>query len=151
MTHVEIEERIEASAEAVWDCLLGSRSAELAIGIYAESVEIDGEGVGSIRTSQLLGGAGTIRERIDQLDEAGFLCRYSVVDRGPLPFADYRGQIKLIPEGADACVVKLEADFTPAGMSEQDSVDLYLSNNRGAIAKIREFLGLPAIRTSGTG
>lgn len=151
MTHVEIEERIEASAEAVWDCLLGSRSAELAIGIYAESVEIDGEGVGSIRTSQLLGGAGTIRERIDQLDEAGFLCRYSVVDRGPLPFADYRGQIKLTPEGADACVVKLEADFTPAGMSEQDSVDLYLSNNHGAIAKIREFLGLPVVERSGMG
>lgn len=142
MTHVEIEERIEAPAEAVWDCFLGSRSHEMAIGVYAESIETEGEGEGAIRTSQLLGGVGEIRERIDVFDEENFLCRYSVIDRGPMPFADYRGQIRITPDGPGACIVNLQADYTPEGMSEQDSIDMYMANNHGGIAKMKELLGI---------
>jgi len=142
MTHVEIEERIGASAESVWDCFLGSRSKEMAIGVYAESIEIEGEGEGSIRTSQLLGGAGQIKERIDMLDEDNFVCHYSVIERGPMPFADYKGKIILTPDGADACIVKLQAEFTPVGVSEQDSIDMYMANNHGGIAKMKTMLGV---------
>lgn len=142
MTQVEIVERIEAPAEQVWDCYLGSRAEELAIGIYAESVSTEGQGAGAVRTSVLLGGTGTIRERIETFDPETFSCSYRVIDRGPLPFADYLGQIRITPEGVHACVLKLQAHFTPVGMSEQASIALYLQNNHAGIARMKSFLGV---------
>ena len=142
MAHVEIEQRIEASAENVWDCYLGSRAEELAIGVYAESITTTGQGVGAVRTSVLLGGAGILRERIDVFDALSFVCRYSIIERGPLPFADYKGQISISPQGASACVLKLQADFTPVGLSEADSISLYLANNHAGIARMKLFLGI---------
>lgn len=142
MTHVEIEERIEAPADDVWDCYVGSRGEELARGIYAESATTEGEGVGAVRTSVLLDGAGTIRERIVEFDTENYVCRYLVIERGPLPFADHQGLIQITPLGASACLLKLTADFTPDGMSEQESIDLYLQNNHGGIDKLKTMLGV---------
>ena len=142
MTHVEIEESVAAPGEDVWDCYLGSRAEELAIGIYAESIVTEGAGVGSVRISKLLGGAGEVRERLDMLDEENLICRYSVIERGPLPFADYKGEITIIREGPTACTIKLKADFTPVGMSEADSVALYMRNNHAGIAKMKKLLGI---------
>ncbi len=143
MTHVEIEQRIEAAAELVWDCYLGSRSEELAIGVYAESIVIEGSGAGSVRVSQLLGGAGVIRERIDVLDDKNMVCHYSVIERGPLPYGDYRGQINVTPQGPDACILKLQADFTPIGMTEEESTELYMQNNLQGIARMKTLIGIP--------
>lgn len=143
MTHVEIEERIQAPAEDVWDCYLGSRAEELAVGVYAERISTEGEGVGSVRTSILLDGAGVIRERIDEFDAQNLHCGYSVIDPGPLPFSNYRGQIDVTRDGPGACILKLQADYSPpAGVSEQESIDLYLRNNHGGIAKLKALLGL---------
>ena len=69
-------------------------------------------------------------------------CSYSVIERGPLPFADYRGQIDVTADGPDACVLKLQADYSPDGMSEQESIDLYLQNNHAGIAKMKVLLGI---------
>ena len=142
MTHIEIEQRINAPAAAVWDCYLGSRAEELAIGVYADRITTQGQGQGSVRTSQLLGGAGVIKERIDEFDEHNMLCRYSLIDRGPMPFADYTGTIKVTPDGDNTCILRLEADYTPVGMSEAESINLYRQNNLGGIAAMKTLLGI---------
>lgn len=142
MVHIAFEQNVNAPAAAVWDCYLGSRAEELAIGVYAESIVTEGSGVGSVRVSKLLGGAGTLRERIDDLDEKNFLCRYSVIDRGPMPFADYKGQVKITPTGPDSCILKLQADFVAVGVSEQQSIAMYLDNNLKGIAKMKMLLGV---------
>jgi len=143
MTHVEIEERINAPAEDVWDCYLGSRAEELAVGVYAESITTEGQGIGSVRTSILLNGEGVVKERIDEFDEQTLHCGYSVIDPGPMPFSNYRGQIDVTRDGPNACFLKLQADYLPpAGVTEQESIDLYLQNNKGGIAKLKVLLGL---------
>ncbi len=142
MTTAVIEERIEAAAEKVWNCYLGSDGKKMTIGVYAESVEEEGEGVGMVRTSVLLNGAGILKERIEEFDEERFYCRYSVIERGPMPFADHQGQITVTPDGPDACILKLQADFTPAGMPEQDCIDLYMKNNYGGIERMKEIIGI---------
>ena len=137
MTNVKIEERINAPAKDVWECLF---DPELVIGVYAETVDIKGSGEGAIRTSKLLGDNGTIVERIDVFDEQNWLCRYSVIDRGPMPFKDYTGLIKITPTGQNSCIVKLEGNFVAIGMSEQESIDLYMQNNHTALCKVKKML-----------
>jgi hypothetical protein len=141
VTHADREERVDAPAEVVWDCFVGTRGEELAVGVYAESVTTEGQGVGMVRTSRLPGG-GTIRERIEEFDPKALVCRYRVIERGPLPFANHRGTIEVTPLGPASCMVKLAADFEPEGMSEQESIALYLDNNRAGIAKLKRMLGV---------
>ncbi len=142
MTHVEIEEKIAASAEDVWDCFLGSRAEELAIGVYAESIVTEGEGVGAVRVSTLLGGMGVIRERLDVLDPDRFFCRYSLIEPGPLPFSNYQGQITITALDDNNCILKLQADFVPRGVDEADSIAFYRQNNLKGISKMKSFLGI---------
>lgn len=142
MVHIGFEQNVNAAAAEVWDCYMGSRALELATGVYAESITVEGEGVGSVRVSKLLGGGGTLRERLDALDEKNFHCKYSVIERGAMPFADYKGEIKVTPTGPNTCILRLQADFTAVGMGEQQCIALYLDNNLKGIAKMKAMLGL---------
>lgn len=142
MTHAEVEAVVDAAAEDVWDCFVGSRGEELAIGVYAESVSSTGKGVGMLRTSVLLGGIGVIRERIEEWDPERFVCAYRLVERGPMPFADHRGRITLTPLGPARCHVRLEADFRAVDMSEAEAVAMYQANNTAGIARMKQFLGI---------
>ena len=142
MTHVEIEESIDAPAAAVWECFFSASADDIAIGAYAESVTTKGEGEGAIRTTVLLDGVGTVVERLDLVDEKRGICRYTVLERGPLPFDKYTGQISVTPVGAITCILKLQGDFVPIGLTEKECKDIYYRNNYGVVAKVREMLGL---------
>src|SRR5690606_14095842 len=103
MVHVALEQSVNTSAENVWELYMGARALEIAIGVYAESAVTEGEGVGMVRITKLLNGAGTIRERVDALDEKKFHCKYSVLERGPFPYSNYTGQLDITPTGPKSC------------------------------------------------
>lgn len=142
MIHVEIDEPVAAPAEAVWDCYVGSRAEELVVSLFAERFAMEGEGPGAVRTTWLPDGSAIV-ERIESIDHDRLTCTYTVVDSGPFPFADYRGRIAIERDGADSCIVRLAADFTATGMTDEDAADQYRQHNLAGIAQIRELLGAP--------
>jgi hypothetical protein len=141
MPKVEFAARVEAPADVVWNCFRGPDRNRLAIGTYAQAIQQEGEGVGSIKTTVLLGG-GVIKERFESIDEKERHWTYRVIDNGPLPFTDYIGEVRITPCGPDACAVKFQATFTPLGTDEGDGVSIYKSNCLKGIARLKEILGL---------
>lgn len=140
MVHAQIEQRVEAAAELVWDCYVGGRAEDLVVGVFAERLETDGSGVGTVRTTYLRDDAGFIRERIELFDEENLTCAYVLLDAGPLPYATYQGKFRIERDGPDACIIHHQSEFTPIGMTDAEGTAFYKEFNLAGIDKIRELL-----------
>jgi len=119
---------------------VAARAEELVVSLFAKGLAMDETAEGLVRTTFLPDG-GVVRERLDFLDNENFTCRYTVVERGPLPYKSYRGGIRLEPHGDDACFVNLHSDFEPIGMGEEEAAAFYRKFNLDGVNKIREILG----------
>ncbi|MFV0524434.1 MAG: SRPBCC family protein [Acidimicrobiales bacterium] len=90
------------------------------------SCQLDGEGVGAIRSIPAAGG--TVRERLDELDPDAHRLTYSIID-GPMPFADYSATMAITEDGADACTLtwtgRFRPDGIPAGKAERLAGGIY--------------------------
>ncbi|MFL9839757.1 SRPBCC family protein [Sphingomonas sp. ST-64] len=142
MLWVEVAHRIEASAERVWE-LVGDFAGDVLTRGYVAKVETRGRGVGALRTYHLdpAIGAGSVVERLIELDEVERVIAYDMVDYGPLPWADYGGRIKVAPAGPQACVVTLRTHFFPLNSEQGEelsrlsrgNIETYFSNLRAAL------------------
>lgn len=140
MVKVQIVERVNAPATEVWRLFVSDRAEELVVSLFAKAMTMKETDEGLVRTTILQDGA-VVKERLDFLDERNFVCRYTVIERGPLPYKSYRGGIRLEPVGTDACVVNLHSEFEPLGMSDEDAAAFYRKFNLDGVNKIREILG----------
>jgi hypothetical protein len=71
------------------------------------------EGDQTIRTINIPGG-GTLVERLEAHDDEAMSQSYSIID-GPLPVANYRSTIKVLPAGAGSCKVHWSGQFDASG------------------------------------
>lgn len=136
MPSVELAGRIEAPAEDIWEVMVGSGKEELLTTLYADKVEMDGDGAGSIVTTTLKAGAGVIKEQILESNPEDMVLRYQLVDSGPLPYGNYRGQIRIIPSGNNACTVTFECHFVPVGIDSEIATKVWREHN----SEVLEFL-----------
>lgn len=111
MTRVNVRETIEAPADSVW-ALVGDFGGLARIGLVPKC-EVEGEGVGAVRTIEM--GDARIRERLEAYDGTGRLLSYSIVDAGPLPVKDYEATIRVIDDGSERCIVDWSGSFEPTG------------------------------------
>jgi hypothetical protein len=126
------------SADKVWD-LIGRFNAVPDWHPAVEKSEIEGEGTGSVRTLHLAGGGGTIRERLEQIDDEGKVYSYSILS-SPLPVANYTATLRL-REGDSGCTVEWESDFQPAGAPEGDAVEIIQGVYQAGFDNLKKMFG----------
>jgi hypothetical protein len=137
MASVKVSDRIEASADRVWD-LVRDFGGVQRFSPTIESVSVQGEGIGAVRTLTLPGGL-ALQERLEALDDASRTLRYAIVGSHPLPFDEYLSTIRLSEDG-DACQIEWSSTFAPRGGAEAQAVGMVEGIYRGGIAGIKKAL-----------
>jgi len=139
MANVELAMRIPASADRVWSVFAGPDMVKLLLEAYAVNVEVESGEQGTIFTTTLRDG-GQVREQILSVDNDERCMSYRVLDPGPMPYANYRGEARIQPAGSGACVVSLQCSFIPVDMSEEEAREFWLAHNRHVLATLRDFI-----------
>ena len=138
MSSVKVSERVESSAESVWDLLRDFGGIQrFSAGI--ESCTVKGSGVGAVRTIRMPGGL-ELQERLEAFDDRGRRLQYAIV-AGPLPMADYLATIEVREDG-DGTRIDWSSTFEPKGASEAQVQTMVEGIYRSGIAGIRKALGV---------
>jgi hypothetical protein len=147
MVRVERAIRIPTSADTAWDVLGDFSLREIARGICTR-VEVEGSGIGAVRTMYIAGTWGNgytggaevyVKERLETRDDAERCMTYRLIDAGPLPFAVYLGTARIVPAGPAGCIAVMTSAFVPVELDDavaaelsRGSIDLALANLRAA-------------------
>lgn len=139
MTRVSMSMDLKVPADKVWD-MIGSFNALPEWHPAVEKSEIEGDGKGSIRTLHLAGG-GTIRERLERIDDEDMVYSYSIVS-GPLPVINYVSTLRLHEsEDGKGCTVEWESDFQPMGVPENDAVNAITGVYEAGLKNLQKMFG----------
>jgi carbon monoxide dehydrogenase subunit G len=139
MASVKVSERVEASAEAVWELFRDFGGIQrFSAGI--EKVEVSGSGIGAVRTISVPGGV-QLRERLEAFDDRGRRLQYAIVG-GPIPVANYLATIEVKDEGPKACRIDWSSHFEPRGVSEEQGRAMIEGVYRSGIAGVKKALGV---------
>ncbi len=137
MTTVQVTEKLPAGAADVWNIL--SDFGGIRVGGPIEAFEIEGEGVGAVRTITM--GGGRIVERLDVHDADALTFTYSITnDDPPIPVRNYSATVTITPDGDGACTVVWTGTFDPVG-DEEAATALVRGIYTGAIQGARSALG----------
>lgn len=138
MAEVVVRRRIGAPAEQVWD-LLSDFGGLRRYNERIASCTVEGDGVGAVRTIGMGGGL-VIRERLEAHDPQARHYAYSLVGDTPLPFENYRSDVRVEPAGADASVVDWRGRFDAA--DEPAAVKIVTGVYTGGLAALGKHLGV---------
>jgi Polyketide cyclase / dehydrase and lipid transport len=141
MANAELAMRIAAPADRVFAALTGPELMQLMLATYAEKVEIDSAapGAGTVVVTTLRKG-GVVRERVESIDPDERCMRYRVLDAGPLPYANYRGEARVQSCGPEACVVCFQCSFVPVDVTAAEAQQYWLDHNREVLTALRAVL-----------
>ena len=138
MTTVTVTETIAGPAAKVWTLL--SDFGGIKVGGPITSVEVEGEGVGMVRTLGL--GGGLVVERLDAHDPDAMQFGYSILnDDSPLPVKGYAASVHITDLGDGSCRVDWSGTFEPKGAPEADAVKVVEGIYKGGIAGVRKAVG----------
>ena len=140
MAEVIVRRKVAASAKRVWD-VLSNFGGVADLSPMIESCQVEGEGVGAVRTLGMPGG-GSIQERLEAHDESGLTYSYAIVGDNPLPFTDYLSTVKIEPAGEDACTVAWQGRFEPVGDDEAGPAGIVNGIYSGGLAALGKHLGV---------
>ena len=139
MTTVKVVEKVPASAADVW-ALLGDFGG-IKISGMIKSFEVEGEGVGAVRTIGL--GDGTVVERLDRYDARQRILTYSITnDDCPLPVSSYSATIKIADDGDGSRTVDWTGTFEPKGVPEEQASAVVEGIYTGGIKGARKQLSV---------
>lgn len=138
MTTVTVNEDIRGKAADVWARL--SDFGGIKVGGPVTSVDVEGQGVGMIRTIGM--GGGRIVERLDRHDAQAMVFAYSILnDDCPLPVRQYAATVKVTDKGDGTCNVDWTGTFEVKGAPEADAMKIVEGIYRGGIAGARKAVG----------
>lgn len=137
MPKVRVEEEIAAEARAVWR-IMSDFGAMKTWNPQIETCEMEGEGVGAVRTFSMSGL--TIKERLESLDELRMTYSYSIIE-GPVPATGYVATVTVSGAGAGRTRILWTSDFEPAGAPEADLIALFEGIYRGGIQAVAKVVG----------
>ena len=138
MAEVQVTEEVKASADRVWELVRDFGDIAKWAGAGIQSCEVEGEGVGAIRTLGVGAGA-PIRERLESHDDEKRSFQYSILD-GPLPVADYLATFQVNETGPDRCKIEWGSRFEPAGLPEEQVQGILRGVYEGGIRAIKSAL-----------
>ena len=119
-TTVHVTREMDAPASAVWATVRDFSG----ITKFLPMLELVGQAdntIVSIRT--LKQGDAIFRERLEALDDAARIQRYSIVE-APVPFQDYLGELAVRDLGNNRCAVSWSSTFVVVGAPEADVVGM---------------------------
>ena len=138
MITTEVKETVNANAKAVWD-ILGDFGG-IKIGGPITAFEIEGDGVGAVRTITM-GGANVV-ERLVAFDAKNMSLKYAIInDDCPLPVSGYSATINVTADGDDACTVEWVGSFEAKGAPEAKAAEVVKGIYTGGIAGARKATG----------
>ena len=139
MAHTSVRQSIPLAADTVWSLLGDLRTGERWPAVL--HCELDGEGVGCIRTLRLVDGS-LVRERLAARDEGARMLRWEALEFSKLPLRELRYTVTVRAQGLGESTVDWDLDFEPAGETEEQ-VRRMLQGIFGSIrASILENLGV---------
>ena len=95
--------RLPVDADCAW-ALVGN-FGEARIGAeFIDRIDVEGSGVGAVRTLHVKGGI-TLRERLEEYSDEDRHYVYRVVDPGPLDFTHYLAMASVQPAGPHECIL----------------------------------------------
>lgn len=138
MTTVQVVEDVAANADDVWNIL--SDFGGIKVGGPIEAFEIEGEGVGAVRTITM--GGGKVIERLDVHDAAARTFAYCILNEdNPLPVANYAATVKITATGDASCSVDWSGTFDAKGADEEAASNVVRGIYTGGIQGARKALG----------
>ena len=139
MVSVKVTERIETTADAVWELFRDFGGIQrFSPGI--EKVEVTGAGIGAVRTIRLPGGV-SLQERLEAFDDRGRRLQYAIVG-GPIPVSSYLATIEVKDEGARTCRIDWSSQFEPKGIGDEQAHRMIEGVYKSGIAGVKKALGL---------
>lgn len=138
MVSVKVSERVEASADRVWELFRDFGGIQRFTSGF-EKVEVSGSGIGAVRTITLPGGA-ALQERLEAFDDRGRKLQYAIVG-GPIPVASYLATIEVKDEGK-ACRIDWSSHFEPKGIGDDQARAMIEGVYKAGIAGVKKALGV---------
>jgi pimeloyl-ACP methyl ester carboxylesterase len=140
MSEVEVVEEIAAPAAKVWE-LMRDFGGLTKWASAIESCEVEGQGVGAVRTLGMPGGL-SLKERLEAFDDAGRTFSYAIIGDNPLPLRDYLSVVKITEKGANACICTWRGTFEPEGGSGEQTQKMVRGIYTGSLAALKKTLGV---------
>lgn len=138
MAECRIEGEIAASPGAVWDVVRdfgGVKRWSPAV----ESCELDGQGVGAVRTIKM--GEMVIRERLEKIDEGARTLSYAILD-APFPVRNYLATMRISESASGRTKLSWGSTFEAAGgLDESQLHDIFVGVYQQGIEGIRRAVG----------
>lgn len=116
MLNVEESATLNASAEKVWEVM--GKFGGLADWHPAAVACTTSEEAGDVIRTISIPGGGSLIEKLEALHTKQFSMTYSIID-GPLPVANYRSTLKLVPQGEEACKAVWSGEFNASGADDE--------------------------------
>jgi carbon monoxide dehydrogenase subunit G len=133
MARVEVQDEIDAEVAKVWG-LVADFGGVNRISPDIQSCEVEGSGVGAVRTINTSGVV--IQERLEALDANTHTFSYSMLE-GPIPFKNYLATVKVNEVSPNRTTINWAGTFEPAGVSEEQLKPLIEGIYRQLIAGIK--------------
>ena len=139
MAKVTMATQLPAPAERVWD-LIGGFNTLADWHPAVEKSEIEKEGTSTLRRLHVAGG-GTVFERLEAVDDAERVLRYSIVE-SPLPVGDYVATLRVRDRGdGRSCTVEWSSEFSPVGAPESEAVKVIQGVYQAGLESLKGIFG----------
>lgn len=139
-TEVRVCEEVAAPAAKVWALMRGFGDVkEWMEGL--ERCELEGSGVGAVRTITMTGGF-QIQERLESFDDASRSFSYAIVGASRLPMRDYLSTVQVRESGPTRCEIAWDGRFDPRPDSEAAMQKMVRGIYTNGIAALRKKLGV---------
>jgi len=134
---VKISENFSVKGEVVWEFLrdFGGILPWNPNGI--ESVSVEGEGIGAVRTIGIPGGI-ELQEKLEAYDEAGRSFSYSFTGKPVIPLDNYYATMTVLDEGDSDCRVDWESTFEHPSMDGDAARELIEGIYNAGFAALKE-------------
>lgn len=132
--------RLAADADSVWALVGNLADSRLAEGLV-EKIEVQGHGVGAVRTLHAPGGI-RIRERIEEYSSEDRYYVYRVIDSGPFNFTHYLATASVQPAGPGHSILMWITTASAVDGEEEAMRALLDGNIYLVFAGVKKALGL---------
>jgi len=141
LTEVQVTEDLPLPAAKVWELVRDFDGAQKWLGGMVRKLEMEGRGVGAIRTITLPGDV-LLHERLEAFDDDAMTFRYAIVRESPLPVRDYLATFKLTDLGGDRCRIEWGSTFDAMGLPDEKAKPMIAGIYTSGIAQLRATLGV---------
>ncbi len=121
MAEVKVTKVVDVRAQDAWNAIRSIGGLDRWFPVIAKC-SVQGQGVGARRVCELANGV-TLFEKVEQIDDAGRVFKYSITD-SPLPIRNYLGTVKVHDAGGGKSEITWSAKFDVADDHRDEMVGM---------------------------